>query len=115
MITIYQSKVEKMPTQIRLKNQKTPKGQIECPIGDTVKPTFCKKCAYACDCQSYENYLNARISKLREFYWKIRAWFSEWFEYIRYKWNISRPEYESVLVFEKPDTEPETPQPKREY
>jgi hypothetical protein len=59
--------------------------RIECPIGETVKTDFCKRCAYACDCKSYENYLNTRISKLREIYWRIRAWFTEWLQYIWFR------------------------------
>ena len=46
------------------------------------KKLFCKKCAYACDCQSYENYLNTRISKLRELYWKVCAEISAWLNLI---------------------------------
>jgi hypothetical protein len=66
---------------IRLRNRETPKGEIECPIGETVKTSFCPKCAYATGCPSYENYLaHKKPSKLERInlelryrYWQLRA------------------------------------------
>jgi hypothetical protein len=76
------------PLQIRLRNRKTPRGQIECQIGGTVKPRFCKRCAYATHCQNYESHLKTKVSKLKEFYWRFRAWFSSWIEYLRVKFPM---------------------------
>lgn len=73
---------------IRLKNRETPKGQIECPIGGTVSPKFCVKCAYATGCGNYEAYLAKKrnhVSKLRYAYWVFRAKLHEVFEYIDFK------------------------------
>lgn len=71
------------PIQIRLRNRETPKGQIECPIGGTVSPSFCKnkRCAYTEKCTSYKNYLAQKkpskleqiLLELRYRYWQIRA------------------------------------------
>ena len=49
---------------VRLRDRETPKGEIECPIGETVNPKkVCPKCAYAIDCPSYENWLQYQPDK----------------------------------------------------
>jgi hypothetical protein len=57
-----------MTAHIRITARETPKGQIECPIGGTVKPKkICKRCAYASNCQSYEEYLEKKAKEWHHF------------------------------------------------
>lgn len=90
--SLKKTREEKKTLQIRLRNRKTPRGQIECPIGGTVKLSFCKRCAYATHCQNYESHLKTKVSKLKEFYWRFRAWFSSWIEYLRVKFPMRNNE-----------------------
>jgi uncharacterized protein (DUF2225 family) len=51
---------------IRFRNRETPKGEIECQIGETVNPKkVCPKCAYATGCPDYESYLRERHRRQR--------------------------------------------------
>lgn len=55
-------------SHIRLRIRDTPKGQIECPIGGTVKPKkLCPRCAYASHCESYEKYLEKKAKEYHHF------------------------------------------------
>jgi len=43
---------------VRLRDRGTPKGEIECQIGETVNPKkVCPKCGYATGCPNYEAWL----------------------------------------------------------
>lgn len=87
--------------RIRLKKRKTPRGQIECPIEGTVKPSICLLCAFTNNCPSYYAHVTKKhkISNMKYAYWKLRAKLSEFRDWLWYIWNFTiKPLKEDVGI-----------------